>query len=205
MYLFGFEVVISPARMDACPPQHLIGEHVPEAREDALVHEQGFDHAWAGKALFQHLGCETECIGAEVTDHFANLVPVRSEPQATEVSLILKDQLPVLEAEIDPVKAESRAFPGFPAKPAGHTQMDQEGGSSRAGQQPLPMPGGLLEPLALQPPYELVDWSAAHHDWVPDDHGREVFAGQVSGEQSARPCDVRQFRHGSQLPGPGHA
>jgi hypothetical protein len=95
------------ARMHARLPQHLIGDEVPDAGDEGLIHQRGLRAAALAGQPFQEIGSrDRERVGAERAEDRRGLLAVVREPRPAELAHVAVAELvAALELEDDPVVA----------------------------------------------------------------------------------------------------
>ena len=199
------EVTEPACRVEHGSPQHLIGKHVAQTGDDALVHQHGLQRpVTAVQTLLQERAAKAEGVGALLADHLPDSFLTVGQPNAAELALIPEHEFPAPHTDDHPVETETPPVRRLPYEATGHPEVEQNRRAVCRGQQPLPAPGRLTEPSALKLIHEGRARQAPNHARVSNLDRRDPSTDDMSVEQTTEPLDVGQLGHGPNLPWQSH-
>jgi hypothetical protein len=195
------EVPEAAGGVDPGSPQHLVGQHVPQASHDTLVHQHGLQRpATAVQTLLQAPSGQPERVRALLANHLSDAVLVVCQPDAAEFALVPEHKVPAADTDDYPVEAAALRLGRFPDQAAGHAEVEQDRRSVCGCQQPFPAAVWLRELSALKLSYEGLGRPAPNHARIANLDRRDRFPDNVAVQQPTEPLDIGQFRHSPNLP-----
>lgn len=192
--------------MDPCPPEDLVREHIADPRDHLLIHEEALQvPTTAVETAAELIFAEVERIWTEGAGDARDLVATLREPQPTKLSLVLIDEVPVVDAEDDAREPFLIGKGRLPGESASHPEVEDERGAGGGDEEPLASPFRCADAPSLQTPGELLRAHASDHAGVEHRDAKDHFVTRMVLEDHLESLDVRQLRHGNDLPTRLHA
>src|SRR6202167_4906143 len=190
--LTGGQAAGWPARMDACPPEDLVGEEVPQPGDDLLIDEDGLDGAAAAFEYVVKFGRRhVEGVRSEPGKYSVLLVAAVSQRDALQLAHVAVAQLPSPGHKRHAVVPVQRRAAFQPLQAPGHAEMEENGRPIRGGDQPFAVPLRPCEAAAAQGVVKLPGSDTPQHARVGDVDVLDALAGGVLGEHLPESLHVR--------------
>src|SRR5918995_4888236 len=143
--------------MDPRLPQDLVGEEVPNARDERLIHEGRLDPAAPSfEQLHESASVDAQRIRAELYEQRLDICRVSREPQASELPHVPVADLATVEDEYHAIVPVPAVGVSGPLDVSGHTEVDQRARAVGPRDEPLAPTLRLVEPTAAERIVQLV-------------------------------------------------
>ena len=124
-------------RVDATAPQHLVAQHVAEASEDGLIHQDDLDGTPSSKPTGETRTRDIEHIGTLSPRHSAHVSAPFDEAETPKLPDVPRAQLAAANQKHHPILPILRSGLA-PDERAGHTEVHDQ--TRTVGRQPEPLP-----------------------------------------------------------------
>jgi hypothetical protein len=136
--LADHQVFARRTRVDAGPPEHLIGKHVADSSDEVLIHERGFDGSASLSKLFVKYGeGNAERVRPEWPDHLQHLRVVGTQPDPAQSPRVAIDETPTGKTDPKANKSTRSLLVVQPFESTGHSKVEDELTISGTRDQPL--------------------------------------------------------------------